>query len=163
MSTADQTITDQATTEEVVPSQTAPQSAARQHQPTWSDKPLWFKCSYTDFTRLRDINRVIGIAERKWAAWQRWARKAPHNRVHRTYRRNDSGQRCGVESTRTAGEPSFCTILPLQNCTINDLGMRKLYQSCRMPSETPVEGLTQQEQETIASFHMTLGMWERQL
>jgi hypothetical protein len=59
---------------------------------------------------LKVINKRWQAALRSAAAWRRWARKLPHNRVSRPVLRNEHGQRIGYGPAALIPEP------PINSC-----------------------------------------------
>jgi hypothetical protein len=49
------------------------------HQSRWGLHP----CSYEDFRKIKLLHKHYWLAKRAIAAWDRWNRKLPHNRVIR--------------------------------------------------------------------------------
>ena len=62
-------------------------------------------CSYETYLQLKYLNAIYWESRRLEKAARRYFRKCPHNRVHRTYKRDSQGRRCGVEATRPASAP----------------------------------------------------------
>ena len=144
--------------------QTVPQTTQEEqvfrHRPGWSEVELYYSCDYETYRRLRDINYWICQLDHRLAAYQRWVRKAPHNRVIRTYSRNEQGQRTGVMTTRPLSPPTLPRhIFPLSQGRFNDLGLRRLYNECRMPSTTPKQPLPVMTIAMIEQFHTLLETW----
>ena len=54
-------------------------------------------CSYETFCKLRFLNGLYQQSLRRRATWNRWNRKAPHNRFHRLKVRDESGRVVGYE------------------------------------------------------------------
>lgn len=72
-----------------------------EHKSKWG----YHVCSYETYLQLKYLNGVYWESRRLEKAARRFYRKCPHNRVHRTYKRDDQGRRCGVEATRPASAP----------------------------------------------------------
>ncbi|MGE3806079.1 MAG: hypothetical protein AB7K24_15520 [Gemmataceae bacterium] len=67
-------------------------------------------CSYETFLLLKELNREYERAVRQVAAWRRWHRKAPRNRVSQPRLRNEKGQRIGYGPPAPIPEPPVCSI-----------------------------------------------------
>jgi hypothetical protein len=50
-------------------------------------------CDYPTFLKLMRIHKVFWAGLRKFAAWQRWHRKLPHNRVLARWDRDAAGRK----------------------------------------------------------------------
>jgi hypothetical protein len=70
----------------------------------------WHPCAFETFLLLKELNRHCERARRAFADWQRWARKAPQNRVIRQRIYDDQGRRCG---TRVVGPRPEPPLMPL--------------------------------------------------
>src|SRR6516225_8096333 len=73
----------------------------------------WHPCDYATFALLKRLHAAYWRALRQYAAWQRWRRKMPHNRVLRRRIRDEQGRKIGVEVIGPWPEPplpaGFCT------------------------------------------------------
>lgn len=66
------------------------------HRSKWG----WHPVSYEDFLILRDLHRLYWKTLRVAYAWQRWARKAPQNRVVYTKLYAEAGPHAGAVNGR---------------------------------------------------------------
>jgi hypothetical protein len=71
------------------------------HHAKWG----WYPCDYETYRLLKALNRLCEQARRRYAAWQRWRRKAPHNRLLRRTIVDGSGRKTGTEVIGTWPEP----------------------------------------------------------
>lgn len=76
------------------------------HRSRWGFHP----CSWETHKKLCFLNRVYQAAVQKAAAWKRWERKAPHNRVARPRVRDASGRVVGYGEPTPLGEPRLCPV-----------------------------------------------------
>ncbi|HEY7326222.1 MAG TPA: hypothetical protein VH592_01180 [Gemmataceae bacterium] len=67
-------------------------------------------CDFQTYCKLKILNQVFSQAIRLAHAWERWQRKAPHNRVLRRRIRNEKGQAIGYESPIPLPEPRICPV-----------------------------------------------------
>ena len=72
------------------------------HQSRWGYHP----CSYETFAKLKRLKKAYWQRIRDSAAWERWARKEPQNRVIRKRIRNEAGQVIGYEAPVPRPEPT---------------------------------------------------------
>lgn len=86
---------------EIIMSQTASIFRSR-----WGFHP----CSYETFLKLKHLNGLYFRALREAAAWRRWHRKEPHNRVSRPRLRNQAGQVVGYGPPVPVSEPRLSTL-----------------------------------------------------
>jgi hypothetical protein len=70
----------------------------------------WHPCDYQTYLLLKRLNNLYEKAVHAAAAWQRWARKKPSNRVIRRYARNGRGQKIGSEVVGPMPEPRLCPL-----------------------------------------------------
>lgn len=96
-------------------------------------------CDYQTYLLLKELNRLYEKAKRAYAAWRRWARKLPHNRVMRRWLRNPEGQRIGRQALGPQPEPRlprlFCTRTQVvQSTTGNRLGVRVAFDGLGVPA-----------------------------
>ncbi|OAI54315.1 hypothetical protein AYO44_15180 [Planctomycetaceae bacterium SCGC AG-212-F19] len=110
-------------------------------------------CDYSTYLLLKELHRLYEKAHHAYAAWGRWARKEPQNRVRRRYLRNAQGQRIGCELLGPLPEPRlsrlFCTRTEVvQSSSGNRLGVRvpfdalgvpEAYRAARKPAATAEE------------------------
>jgi len=83
------------------------------HQSTWG----WHPCDYATFRLLKRLHRACEEARRQFAAWQRWRRKMPHNRVIRRWLRDDQGRRIGCVIAGPRPEPSLSPLFCVRRLT----------------------------------------------
>lgn len=67
-------------------------------------------CDHATYRQLKFLNHVHQRALRLAAAWRRWHRKDPHNRVARRRIRNEKGQTVGYEPPVPIPEPRICAV-----------------------------------------------------
>lgn len=67
-------------------------------------------CSYEVYLLLKELHGRYQKALRQFRAWQRWHRKAPHNRVVRERLRDAQGRRCGCRIVGPRPEPGCCPV-----------------------------------------------------
>src|SRR6187431_126964 len=60
---------------------------------------------------LKELNKLLMTANRQAAAWRRWQRKLPHNRVRRQRIRDANGRTIGYEPPEPISEPIFSSTL----------------------------------------------------
>lgn len=77
---------------------------------TFQSKWGFHPCSREVSKKLRFLNDVYQKALHKAAAWRRWDRKAPHNRVQWPKIRNNSGNVIGYGDPVPLGEPALCPV-----------------------------------------------------
>src|SRR5215471_17740653 len=75
-------------------------------QSRWGFHP----CTYESFLLLKKLHGFYWLALRQFAAWQRWARKKPHNRVLRRKIRDEQGRVVGREVVGPMPEPEVCPV-----------------------------------------------------
>jgi hypothetical protein len=80
------------------------------HQARWG----WYPCEYETYRLLKALNRLCEQARRQYAAWQRWRRKAPHNRVLRRAIVDGSGRKIGKEVLGSWPEPPLLDLFCLR-------------------------------------------------
>lgn len=74
-------------------------------------------CDYPTFCKLKVLNKVYQLARSRAAAWKRWDRKAPHNRIVRERIRNSSGQVVGYRPPVPMPEPEIIPIFSEKVCS----------------------------------------------
>jgi hypothetical protein len=107
-------------------------------QSRWGFHP----CDYATFRKLKFLHHVYQKALRMAHAWERWKRKAPHNRVMRCRIRNDRGQTIGYETPVPLAEPRICPIFSqkiLENRHVDNLG--KVYRDGFLDERVVTEDL----------------------
>lgn len=79
------------------------------HRSRWG----WYPCDYQTFQLLKKLNARCTRAQRDYAAWRRWQRKKPSNRVLREKIVDDQGCKVGSQVVGPRPEPPldplFCT------------------------------------------------------
>ena len=94
---------------------------------------------------------IFQEARKRAAQWQRWVRKAPHNRVQKKWLRNEQHQKIGSEVVGSLPEPETCDLFSekLVDTDRNPLGrwfdgyirtdnaVEKEYQKARKPRRSP--------------------------
>jgi hypothetical protein len=96
---------------------------------------------------LKEINKRNQAALRRAAAWRRWARKLPHNRVSRPVLRNERGQRIGYGPATPIPEPPidpcFCRMVELPSGRVElafaEKRIEAAYRLARHPKATEAE------------------------
>jgi hypothetical protein len=96
---------------------------------------------------LKELNRLWVRAQHEAAAWRRWHRKLPHNRVRRERLRDAAGRPVGYGPPRPAPEPPtsspFCRVAELPSgktdIFLDDLGVEAAYRLARRPCATASE------------------------
>jgi hypothetical protein len=122
----------------------------------------WHPCDYATFVLLKGLHEAYWRALRQYAAWQRWRRKLPRNRVLRRRIRDERGYKVGTEVVGPWPEPPlppvFCTrrqVLthwseegkPLkrgrlkEEVIFDDLGIPEAYRAARRPAASESEVL----------------------
>jgi hypothetical protein len=120
----------------------------------------WHPCDYETYLLLKKLHGLYQQALRRYAAWQRWQRKRPHNRVLRRRIRDARGRTIGKEVIGPWPEPPlpgpFCVrrrVLtqrdpdgrPLKDPRLveevifDDLGVGEGYRAARRPAPTEAE------------------------
>ena len=66
--------------------------------------------SYENFQKLKKLNLIFQKARNQAAKWERWVRKAPHNRVQKKWLRNEQRQKIGHEVVGPLPEPPICEV-----------------------------------------------------
>jgi len=90
---------------------------------------------------LKELNKLWMNARCQAAAWRRWYRKLPHNRVRRTRIRDDRGRPIGYGAAVPIPEPKlpscFCRQVELPSGRIelfvSDEGIEAAYRVARYP------------------------------
>jgi hypothetical protein len=123
------------------------------HRSKWG----WHPCDYETYRLLKALNRLCERARRQCAAWHRWRRKLPHNRVLRRAVVDGHGNKVGVEVVGPRPEPEltppFCARRqawtrrgedgrplrewrPTETVEFNDHGVPEAYAAARRPAPT---------------------------
>jgi hypothetical protein len=96
---------------------------------------------------LKELNRLAERAEREAAAWRRWHRKLPHNRVRRERLRDAAGWPVGYGPPTPVPEPRltspFCRVAELPSgktdVFANNQEVAAAYRQARRPFATAEE------------------------
>lgn len=96
---------------------------------------------------LKELNRLWVRATREAAAWRRWHRKLPHNRVHRGRLRDAAGRVIGYGPPQPLPEPRltspFCRRVELPSGAVDvfleDRAVEEAYRLARRPCLTAAE------------------------
>jgi hypothetical protein len=96
---------------------------------------------------LKELNRLWVRALHEAAAWRRWHRKLPHNRVRRERLRDGTGRHIGYGSPQPVPEPRlsspFCRTAELpsgkMDVFLEDRGIAAGYRLARRPCATAEE------------------------
>jgi hypothetical protein len=135
----------------------------------------WHPCDRSTYLLLKKLNRLCEKAQRQHAAWHRWNRKAPHNRLVRRTLLDGNGSRIGREVVGPQPEPTltapFCirrqvlsrwgedgrplkTGRLVDTVEFHDHGVPEAYRLARHPKATPEEvehlPLSQEEVRRLA-------------
>ncbi len=126
------------------------------HRSRWG----WHPCDYETFRLLKRLHAVYWRALRQFAAWQRWKRKLPHNRVLRRRVVDAQGRKVGSEIVGPMPEPPlhplFCTRTRVvrnwtrdgryvkdgettERVAFHDHGIPDAYRAARKPAATEAE------------------------
>jgi hypothetical protein len=76
-------------------------------QSRWGYHP----CDFPTFLKLKRIHKVFWVGLRKLAAWERWHRKLPHNRVLVRWERDAAGRKTRRVVIGTWPEPVVPEVL----------------------------------------------------
>lgn len=99
--------------------------------------------SYEDYKKLKQLNKIFWKARRNAAAWNRWARKQPQNRVQKKWIRNEKGQKIGYEIVGPLPEPNVCELFSKKHrwfdCYVTDNKIEEEYRKSRKPVPTEEE------------------------
>lgn len=96
---------------------------------------------------LKELNLLAERADREAAAWRRWNRKLPHNRVRRGRLRDAAGRAIGYGPPTRAPEPPlplpFCWVVELPSgktdVFLTNQGVAAAYRQARRPCATQAE------------------------
>jgi hypothetical protein len=70
----------------------------------------WYPCDIDTYRKLKKLNMAYTKAQHEKAAWDRWDRKEPQNRVMRGKLKNSSGQVVGYQAPLPMPEPELTSI-----------------------------------------------------
>src|SRR5258708_7722439 len=73
------------------------------HRSKWG----WHPCDYETYRLLKALHRLCDQARRQCAAWRRWRRKRPHNRILRRAVIDEQGNKVGGEVVGPRPEPEL--------------------------------------------------------
>jgi hypothetical protein len=125
---------------------------------TYQSRWGWHPCDYKTYSHLKRLHGLYWQALRRYAEWQRWARKKPCNRVIREPIVDESGRKIGVRIVGTRPEPSLCPVFTsrikevrhytaegkhlvdpeaVERVAILDHGVPAAYQMARHPAPAP--------------------------
>jgi hypothetical protein len=76
------------------------------HRSKWG----WHPCDYQTYRLLKALNRLFEQARRQHAAWHRWHRKRPSNRVIRRNILDERGNKVGREVVGPQPEPNLAPL-----------------------------------------------------
>jgi len=84
--------------------------------------------SYEDYKKLKRLNIIFQKARTYAYQWERWVRKAPHNRVRKIWKRDENRHKIGYTISGPLPEPQFCDIFftKLVDTDRNPIGQRWL-------------------------------------
>jgi hypothetical protein len=93
---------------------------------------------------LKELNRLWLRSRHQAAAWRRWYRKLPHNRIRRRRIRDETGRTIGYGPPEPVPEPvlsaAFCRKVELPSgrveLVLNDARVESAYRLARHPSPT---------------------------
>src|SRR5262245_22229925 len=114
---------------------------------------------------LKDLNKLWEMARRQAAAWQRWNRKLPHNRVRRPRLRDDQGRVVGHGPPEPLPKPplpeAFCQKVKLPSgrfeVILSGKNVEIAYRQARHPRPSPGEvsslPMTEEEIRRLHSQH----------
>ena len=113
----------------------------------------WHPCDYETFLLLRKLYHRYWQALRRFAEWQRWERKQPHNRVVRARIVDEKGRKIGSRVIGPRPEPPldplFCTQQTVvqhrqkdgkgvrivsQTVRFHDRGIPEAFRAARLPA-----------------------------
>jgi hypothetical protein len=69
----------------------------------------WYPCDWATYRKLKELNMAYTKAMHEKAAWERWDRKEPQNRVIRGKLKNSKGQVVGYQAPIPMPEPELTT------------------------------------------------------
>jgi hypothetical protein len=114
------------------------------HRPSWSDKPLYYFCTWETCFKLQQIKRWYWQTVYNKATWDRWVRKTVNRR---------------------GKEPECCPLFPytwipeLRRREVDGQFLVETADSCRWPSDEPVQPLTDSTLKKINLKYETLKEW----
>jgi hypothetical protein len=104
----------------------------------------FYPCSYEVFGMLKELNKLWQKACRQAAAWRRWNRKLPHNRVRRPVLRDAHNRKVGYGPPTALSEPEldarFCQRRNLPSgrvdVILSNRNLEAAYRLARYPKPT---------------------------
>ena len=107
---------------------------------TFKSRWGYHPCDYATYLLLKKLAQYERRAYAQYRTWQRWKRKAPQNRVHKEYLRNDKNQRIGTKIIGPSTEPQWASTYWLDgNGRFVRIGAVRDYDNARTPRNTPAE------------------------
>lgn len=70
----------------------------------------FYPCDWETYRKLKELNKALTKARHQKAAWERWNRKMPHNRVMRAKLKDSSGRTVGYAAPVPMPEPELCPL-----------------------------------------------------
>jgi hypothetical protein len=139
------------------------------HRSRWG----WHPCDYPTYLLLKELHGLYERAQHQYAAWRRWQRKKPHNRVVRRKITDETGNKVGEEIGGPRPEPPlpplFCvrrqvpsfwsedgkpikTARLVEQIDFDDHSVAEAYRTARtpMPNEKEVKALPLAPEEVRA-------------
>ena len=128
----------------------AEQAVTGAHKTRWG----YVAYSYDEYLKLKRLHAIYFRALALAARWERWVRKAPHNRVLRRALRDAAKRRIGREVVGTLPEPPICGLFTRRLVTADrkpvgrwfegwaktsDKGVVAEYRKARTPMASPGE------------------------
>jgi len=120
-------------------------------EPVFKSRWGYHPCDCETYFALKRLHHLWSLVYRREAAWKRWDRKDPHNRIIRKKLRNVNGQCVGYEPTTTPiPEPKTPDLDYYDHLWIGDL-----YFKAKHPKAKP---------EEVEPFQATVkkGSWKRE-
>lgn len=73
---------------------------------TWNNRTYYYPCDRETYHKIRRLRYLWFKTIQRFAAWERWARKLPHNRIQRQTLRKD-GKPIGRREVYVDGKPVY--------------------------------------------------------
>ncbi len=126
--------------------------------PTFQSRWGFHPCDYETFRLLKALHKRYWQAVRQVAAWQRWNRKLPRNRVVRQWLRDTAGRKIASRIVGPHPEPPLCPLfcrkekvlrhftpegqlvregVLVDQVTLHDPGILLAYREARRPKASP--------------------------
>jgi len=96
----------------------------------------YHSCDYETFLKLKKLHKLYWQTVYRFAAWERWDRKLPHNRVIRRKLRSEDGTPHGYEVVGMQPEPKYCPYFVVERYgwkRIASHGIVEAYRTARTP------------------------------